>query len=34
MSDSRDFKNLEHHMRKLGEEFNILETMIIEGTKK
>lgn len=33
MSDSQDLKNLEHHMSQLGEEFNILETMIIEGTK-
>ena len=33
MSDSPELRNLEHHMSQLGEEFNILETMIIEAIK-
>jgi predicted SAM-dependent methyltransferase len=33
-SDSPELRNIEHHMSQLGVEFNILETMIIEGTKK
>jgi predicted SAM-dependent methyltransferase len=33
-SESHELRNLEHHMSQLGVEFNILETMIIEATKK
>jgi predicted SAM-dependent methyltransferase len=33
-SDYSELRNLEHHMCQLGVDFNILETMIIEATKR
>lgn len=33
MSECCDLKDLEHHMSQIGEEYNVLETMVIEGTK-